>query len=158
MRPHTTRKGLTLPQQFLFLRNSKTAAGSGILTPQRLEWHFAARPTPMSREYQIRIELQNDATPDVTVLEPDVRALAGTRDLPHIYHNPDRLCLYLPGTGQWDASKRLDETIVPWTHLWLTYFEGWLVSGEWKGGGKHPNEENEAPGNRALRRSLARFQ
>jgi hypothetical protein len=27
---------------------------------------------------------------------------------------------------------------VPWTALWLFYFEEWLVSNEWKGGGEHP--------------------
>ncbi|WP_254451359.1 hypothetical protein [Aliiroseovarius sp. xm-m-339-2] len=78
-----------------------------------------------------------------------MRLLAGERDLPHIYHDPDRLCLYLPGTGQWDASKRLDLTIIPWTHLWLIYFEEWLASDEWKGGGKHPGEDDPNEGNRA---------
>ena len=29
-------------------------------------------------------------------------------------------------------------TIVPWTILWLFYFEEWLMSDEWKGGGVHP--------------------
>lgn len=33
---------------------------------------------------------------------------------------------------------RLDQTIVPWTMLWLFYFEEWLASGDWKGGGMHP--------------------
>lgn len=33
---------------------------------------------------------------------------------------------------------RLDQTIVPWTALWLYYFEQWLVSGDWHGGGQHP--------------------
>lgn len=86
-----------------------------------------------------------------------LRLLAGGRDLPHIYHDPDRLCLYLPGTGQWDASKRLNLTIIPWTHLWLIYFEEWLVSDDWKGGGKHPGEDDPDEGNRGLRRSLRRM-
>jgi len=33
---------------------------------------------------------------------------------------------------------RLDQTVVPWTALWLLYFEEWLFSGEWAGGGLHP--------------------
>ena len=32
----------------------------------------------------------------------------------------------------------LDETVVPWAALWLFYFEEWLVSDKWKGGGAHP--------------------
>lgn len=152
----TTRNPLTLPQQYLFLRKSKTVAGEGVLGPRRLEWHFHAQPTPLSRTYQVTLVLERDGTPDVRVVDPALRLLAGERDLPHIYHDPDRLCLYLPGTGQWDARKRLDLTIIPWTHLWLIYFEEWLVSDDWKGGGKHPGEDDPNEGNRALRRSLQR--
>ena len=54
---------------------------------------------------------------------------------------PTRLCLYLPGTGEWTPALRLDQTIVPWAALWLYFFEDWLVSGEWKGGGRHPDPD-----------------
>ena len=37
---------------------------------------------------------------------------------------------------------RIDQTIVPWTILWLFYFEEWLDSNEWKGGGVHPKESD----------------
>jgi hypothetical protein len=75
--------------------------------------------------------------------DPDLDLLAGGRDLPHVYHNPTRLCLYLPGASEWRRWMRVDETIVPWTVLWLHYFEDWLGSGEWKGGGMHPPEASE---------------
>ena len=153
----TTRNRLSLPQQYLFLLRSKTIAGEGVLGPRRLEWRFRAQPTPLSRSYQVTLVLKRDGTPDVRVVDPDLRLLAGGRDLPHIYHDPDRLCLYLPRTGQWDSSKRLDLTIIPWTHLWLIYFEEWLVSDDWKGGGRHPGEDDLDEGNRALRRSLRRM-
>lgn len=35
---------------------------------------------------------------------------------------------------------RLDHTVVPWTLLWLFYFEEWLESNDWKGGGVHPKD------------------
>ncbi len=38
---------------------------------------------------------------------------------------------------------RLDQTIVPWTALWLFYFEEWLESNEWKGGGEHPGDTDQ---------------
>ena len=150
-------KNLSLPQQFLFLNASKTVDGDGVLHPRRLEWNFDAHPTPLSRNYRASLVLEPGDTPDVRIVDPDLRVLSNGRDLPHIYHNPDRLCLYLPGTGQWDASKRLDQTIVPWTHLWLVYFEEWLSSDDWKGGGRHPGDEPESEGNRALRRRMRRM-
>ena len=152
-----TRNQLSLPQQYLFLQRSKTIAGEGVLGPRRLEWRFLAQPTPLSRSYRVVLLLERDGTPDVRVVDPDLRFLAGGRDLPHIYHDPDRLCLYLPGTGQWDAGKRLDFTIIPWTHLWLIYFEEWLVSDDWKGGGKHPGDDDLNVRNRARRRSFRRI-
>jgi hypothetical protein len=157
MAESTIRNRLSLPQQYLFLQRSKTIKGEGVLGPGRLEWRFRAQPTPLSRSYQVTLVLERGGTPDVRVVDPDLRLLAGGRDLPHIYRGPDRLCLYLPGTGQWDADKRLDLTIIPWIHLWLIYFEEWLVSDDWKGGGKHPGEGDPEEGNRALRLSLRRM-
>jgi len=153
----STRNRLSLPQQYLFLQRSKTIVGEGRLGTHRLEWRFCAQPTPLSRSYQVALVLEREGTPDVRVVDPNLRLLASGHDLPHIYQNPDRLCLYLPGTGQWNASKRLDLTIIPWTHLWLLYFEEWLVSDDWKGGGRHPEEDHTEVGNRALRRSLRRM-
>ncbi|MEP2784853.1 MAG: hypothetical protein ABJO67_13585 [Pseudoruegeria sp.] len=151
------KKDLTQPQQFLLLKASKIVDGEGDLHLRRLEWRFDAQPTPLSRTYRVTLVPVPRETPDVRIADPDLRVLSHGRELPHIYHNPDRLCLYLPGTGQWDASKRLDQTIVPWTHLWLIYFEEWLSSDDWKGGGQHPGDEPEAEGNRALRRRMQRL-
>jgi hypothetical protein len=76
------------------------------------------------------------------VERPDLVELAEGRKLPHVYQqNPARLCLYLPGTGEWQPWMRIDQMIVPWTSLWLYFFEDWLATDEWKGGGKHPDED-----------------
>jgi hypothetical protein len=75
----------------------------------------------------------------VVVRAPNLVALAENRRLPHVYSDdPVRLCLYLPGSGEWHRGLSLATTIVPWTYLWLDYFEEWLVSNEWQGGGVHP--------------------
>ncbi|HEY8594574.1 MAG TPA: hypothetical protein VIL84_04955 [Devosiaceae bacterium] len=100
----------------------------------------------------MRIEYLRGKPPDIFVENPDIQVLAGERKLPHVYHNPLRLCLYLPSSGQWKPSKRLDQTIVPWTAIWLYYFEEWLVSNDWKGGGKHPSDEPDEALSRQLRR------
>lgn len=73
------------------------------------------------------------------MLDPDLHTLAGDRDLPHVYDQwPTRLCLYMPGTGEWTPHKLLVATIVPWSALWCLYFEDWLLTEEWNGGGEHP--------------------
>jgi hypothetical protein len=132
-------RGLTVVQQFVNLRSNPVSAGKGSLHAGRFTWTYDTSPSALSRLYRIRIEMDHDLSPDVFVEDPDLNDLAGSRDLPHVYSDPTRLCLYLPGTSEWQPWMRLDRTIVPWVSLWLFYFEDWLASNEWKGGGEHPS-------------------
>lgn len=147
---------MTLSQQLLFLKSNPVVGGSGEVSRRKLTWTTRVQPTPLARDYTVRLILKEGETPDVFVDNPSLTELAGDREIPHVYLNPLRLCLYLPGTGEWHGSKRLDQTIIPWTYLWLFYFEDWLATDDWKGGGEHPSETSEPEGNRHLRRSLAR--
>jgi hypothetical protein len=86
----------------------------------------------------------------VTVLDPPVgRDPRGTGEPPpHVYrlgYPPDfpALCLYDPAAGEWSPEAYIAETIIPWTIEWLYWFEVWLLTGEWKGGGRHPEPESE---------------
>jgi hypothetical protein len=130
---------LTAAQQELHLRTSRVFTGETRLRRGALVWRGGVRPTPLSRAYQIRLDYRAEQTPRVTVETPDLRELADGRRLPHVYRQaPPCLCLYLPGTGQWRPQLRLDETMLPWSALWFFYFEEWLESDDWKGGGQHP--------------------
>jgi len=143
---------LTAAQQFYALRVNPISAGHGTLHAGRLTWEFDASPSPLSRRYGARLDYRQGQTPAVYIDSPDLNALADGRRLPHVYEQkPPRLCLYLPRTGQWNPSLGLDRTIVPWTSLWLFYFEDWLATGEWNGGGVHPDISSRR------RRPRARF-
>lgn len=156
MRGRGGRQELTLSQQLLFLRANPSIEGEGTVRAKKLTWLMAVQPTALARTYRACITYLPGETPSVQIVEPSLELLANGRALPHVYRSPLRLCLYLPGAGEWKATKRLDQTIVPWTYLWLYYFEDWLGTDDWKGGGRHPGQEPETPQNRALRRSVAR--
>lgn len=145
-------KTLSAAQQFLFLNNNNVCQGYGTLTKGKLVWRLKAQPSPLNREYEVQIIYEEGKTPEVIVLEPSITLLAGDRKIPHVYHNPIRLCLYLPRKRQWHADLRIDQTIIPWIYLWLYYFEEWLASNAWKGEGEHPNSDSELKGNRQTRR------
>ncbi len=136
---------LTPAQQYYGLANCVICRGHGKVHRGTLIWEFEARPTLLSRTYRVRIKyLERKGSPEVHVIDPDLSDLAKGRRIPHVYElKPARLCLYLPGTGQWSPDLRLVDTIVPWTYLWLFYYEEWLVSDEWKGGGEHPSPEEK---------------
>jgi hypothetical protein len=135
---------LNVAQQYLALRSNPICAGSGNLQRGRLTWEYEAQPTLLSRTYTIRITYRVDERPQILVRRPNLIDLAKPRRLPHVYQqDPPLLCLYMTGKGDWTRKMRLDQTIVPWTALWLFFFEEWLASNEWKGGGEHPGDTNK---------------
>lgn len=86
--------------------------------------------------------------PCVTVIDPLLhgRDDAPSESIPHHYPNsgcPELpfLCLYDPGAHQWHPGMTIAGTIVPWTIDWLACYEGWLATGDWTGGGRHPTDE-----------------
>jgi hypothetical protein len=60
---------------------------------------------------------------------------AGHAKLPHVFREND-LCLYL--TGEWRPDLKISEYILPWISFWLFFYEVWLLTGEWLGGGHEP--------------------
>src|ERR1700752_1585139 len=72
---------------------------------------------------------------------PDPR---GTGDPPqHVYrldHPPEfpALCIYDPVDDAWLPSEPIVRRIIPWAIKWLLFHEIWVATGEWKGGGRHP--------------------
>jgi hypothetical protein len=133
------RQKLSAAQQFVNLRENPISQGTGTMKAGQLVWRCDLSPTPLSRTYSVRIEYGRSSRPDVFVEKPDLRILADGVKIPHVYsEEPVRLCLYPPRSGQWKPWMLLDQTIVPWAVLWLYFFEEWLRSGEWRGGGEHP--------------------
>lgn len=47
------------------------------------------------------------------------------------------LCLNMP--IEFNYSLRIIDTIIPWIQEWLYYYEIWLATDEWRGGGHTPS-------------------
>ncbi|MFS8102099.1 hypothetical protein LFM09_33735 [Lentzea alba] len=107
-------------------------AANIVLRADSLTATFELQPTSASRRYRVRLNYRHGTAPDVAVLHPALALRDGATSLPHTYPG-DRLCLHLP--GQWRPTMLLADTIVPWTSEWLLYYEIWLVTGTWHGGG-----------------------
>ncbi len=97
------------------------------------------------------LEIINGYTPQVTVVEPalNLEHPSTRKSVPHVYwleHSPERstLCLYDPATSQWSPDDFIADTIVPWACEWLACYEGWLATGEWSGGGRHPQRRQNS--------------
>lgn len=123
---------------------------------RELVYRMELSPTAASRMYTCELHVSPGAkSPQFLVVEPDLKALAGGRKLPHVYPFEGKgvsLCLWRPKNREWDPSMRLSETFVPWALRWLLYFEDWLKSDEWAGGGEHPDAARRAYGVRAKKK------
>ena len=110
------------------------------LRRQVLVWEGQLQPSALSDTYQIRIRYRLGRRPLVTVYGDNLQRIDDPA-LPHHFHvDPKRkqieMCLHLP--GEFNDRMLLVKTILPWASEWLLHYEIWLATGEWYGGGVHP--------------------
>jgi hypothetical protein len=121
-------RSLSLPQQAFALRQCFPDALITI-TRVRLAWTGIITPTPLSRDYTVRITHHAGLYPRVVVADPPLRPDEDGL-LPHFYRDGS-LCLHQE--DQWDASMFTADTILPWAAEWLAHYELWRRSGLWYG-------------------------
>ncbi len=109
----------------------------------RLHWTAAIKPTNLSREYNAEILYQVSKPPEVYVFGDELQGL-DREGFPHNYgvdveNKRVKICLYRH--KEFYSDKLLCDTIVPWIAEWLYFYEIWLATGEWQGGGETPDIE-----------------
>lgn len=94
-------------------------------------WCGPLQPTVTSPEYTIKIVYpfarRYSRCPRVSIISPRLHPKA-----PHRYSD-ESLCLYFPPERSWTPNTFISETIVPWTALWLAFYEIWLDTDHWYG-------------------------
>ena len=100
------------------------------------------RPSALSANYRVEIRYAVGKPPEVWVLSPPLLCREGATRIPHMY-GQERLCLYLPGSGEWSPELSLGRSFLPWISLWLYFYEVWHATGEWLGGGLEPVIDKE---------------
>lgn len=108
-----------------------------VLTPTYLQWVGIVHPAPYCERYRMHLSYRTDsrykARPVVTIQDPLLQK-RGDKGCPHRYAEQEP-CLYYPPSDEWTPSMLLAFTIVPWASRWLYFYEMWLATGEWLGGG-----------------------
>ena len=132
-----------LPITQLNCLKSKYPESTGRIVNGKIIWNYIVKPTPKSNEYKIRITYGNGSYPIVEIVEPRnlLREKEGA-DFIHMYRDSkaghQMLCLY--ANGEWTPQKFISATIVPWAVEWCYFYEVWLDTGKWLGGGFHKGE------------------
>lgn len=141
-------KAITPIQQFSILRH-EFPESSGTIHCGAMTWFGEFTPSPLSDTYKLKITYKQGQAPKAYIVSPKPLQLAeGAKRLPHTYsysNGKQQLCLYLPGTGEWRPSMVIAQTIVHWAVQWMYYYEIWVTTGKWMGGG-HGNWDVEKDG------------
>lgn len=132
---------LTLGQQLMEMRRIHPAFASSFRR-NRLVCEGSVRPWDIGDLYAVRVEYDlNGRRPSVRVLSPALQRRDPNQPIPHMFSD-GTLCLHLP--EEWNANMTIAEKIVPWISIWLYYYEIWLFTGNWKGGGHEPHRRKSA--------------
>jgi len=117
-----------------YFSDSKYSIGNNTLT-----WKSYLQPTVLSMNYLVKVVYTREKHPNVYVLDPKPLVLAtGENKLIHVYNTEKQhLCIYYKKAQEWDETKFLVDTIIPWTSEWLLHYEIWVATGIWHGGGIH---------------------
>ena len=113
-----------------------------------LTWVGTVTPSPLSSTYTLKLHYKYNDGAKVYVIDPKPLQLAESKKvLPHVYSTPEQqLCLYYPSDNEWNAGMYYVKTLIPWACEWLVHYECWVATGDWHGGGRHPETEEEKRG------------
>src|SRR5438067_11068860 len=129
-------RDLTLGQQ-AYAMGLRCPAFQCHIASNSIMWTGNIQPSELSSQYVVRICYVLGKSPRVSVIHPALRRRKDGEKIPHLYPG-NYLCLYHPRYGEWVATMFIADTIIPWTALWLYYYEVWHATGTWYGSGEHP--------------------
>jgi hypothetical protein len=98
-----------------------------------LTWRGNLRPSVTSRTYLVEVKYRLGGEPVTRVIQR-LETRPGL-SLPHVW-NHARQVLCLHERRDWRPGMLLADSIVPWASEWLFFYEFWLVTGNWDGGGR----------------------
>ena len=127
----------SIAEQIANLKSKHPLFHTIFTSPISLKVNGQIRPTSRSSMYNFVIKYNLATGPQTRIVVPQLRKNDSGGDIPHLYPNGS-LCLYRPKYQEFTRTDFLSDTIIPWTSLWLYYYEQWHITGNWLGGGEHP--------------------
>lgn len=106
------------------------------------------QPTESSKDYFVLLEYKSVQVTPKVYISVDQLDVEDLDSIPHKYglkelYGKKYVNLCLNFTNEWNPRMRISDTILPWICEWLYFYEVWLITGEWCGGGKHPTKKDK---------------
>lgn len=86
----------------------------------------------------VEIRYEISYRPVIHVLCPKLSTWGELTRQPHTFRDGHQ-------AHEWNGNKLIATTIIPWTCLWLAFYETWLDTGCWLGEGTHPDLPEHSP-------------
>lgn len=134
------KKKISLAEQLFALKKAYKESTCFIQGHNTLIWRGQACPSPLSSTYSLEIRYTLGSKPIVTVHGDTIKNIEAP-NFPHVFHrdvNSNTVTLCLCYGDEFNSSMLISDTYIPWAIEWLYYYEIWLVTEEWCGGGIHP--------------------
>lgn len=128
----------TIAEQASAFRSRYPHFGTNFSSKSGLKVTGAIRPSSRSIDYHFVLRYNLQEKPKMKIVSPVLRKNEKDENPEHLYPG-GYLCLYQPKYHEFSRTDLLTDTIIPWTTLWLYHYEVWHMTGEWLGGGEHPN-------------------
>lgn len=97
------------------------------VTCGRCVFRGTLQPTDQGERYRVHIRYRRGEIPRVHVMNPVI-----DEDAPHL-HEDGSLCLFHPKVFHWHDGRLVAKHTIPWTAVWLYFYEKWLELGVWFG-------------------------
>jgi|SRR5690606_18088879 len=126
-----------LSEQIAYMKKKFPQFKTKFTSPSSMKVEGSLRPSARSCLYEFVLRYKLSEMPSIIIVSPKLELNANGEKVPHLYSS-GHLCLYRPKYNEFKKSDFLANTIIPWTALWLYYYELWHTTGDWLGGGEHP--------------------
>ena len=140
--------------QYALELNSLSEKGTFVIKPNFMQGVVGIRRDGGEPKYLLRVFIAKHHSPKVYIISPKIQKKNGESP-PHIYeldskwnskeqhYDSLRLCLYYPSNEEFVYGDPLMPTVISWAIKWTVFYELWLLTGEWFGGGIHPGAKEK---------------
>ena len=133
-----TPKTLSMGKQ-LFALKSRFPSSRVTHDKGKLVWTTEITPADGCETYNLRLTWSKGRFPEVWASGGALERCDDFGSIPHKFGFDAKaksvnLCLQ---RRDWNGRQLIADTYVPWAMEWLVFFELWLATGEWLGGGEH---------------------
>lgn len=137
MKQHLSKQtSINLGAQLSYMKSKYPQFTSKLVSYNLIIIKGSLQPSPRSCTYEFILKYDLSGIPKIKIVSPKLVKNSLNEKIPHLY-KAGNLCLYRPKYNEFKVSDYLADTIIPWTSLWLYYYELWHATGEWLGGGEH---------------------